>query len=60
MSRAKCQGQNVKGKMSRAGGIRIECVQTDNGFEFTNRFSNFLRSSAAPNHATSPPLQPWV
>ncbi|MDD4076255.1 MAG: DDE-type integrase/transposase/recombinase [Eubacteriales bacterium] len=21
-------------------GIRIECVQTDNGFEFTNRFSN--------------------
>ena len=21
-------------------GIRVECVQTDNGFEFTNRFSN--------------------
>lgn len=24
-------------------GIRIECVQTDNGFEFTNRFSNSKR-----------------
>lgn len=21
-------------------GIRVECIQTDNGFEFTNRFSN--------------------
>ena len=21
-------------------GIKVECVQTDNGFEFTNRFSN--------------------
>lgn len=21
-------------------GVRVECVQTDNGFEFTNRFSN--------------------
>ena len=24
-------------------GIRVECVQTDNGFEFTNRFSNRKR-----------------
>ena len=24
-------------------GIRVECVQTDNGFEFTNRFSNSQR-----------------
>ena len=24
-------------------GIRVECVQTDNGFEFTNRFSNSSR-----------------
>ena len=24
-------------------GIRVECVQTDNGFEFTNRFSNGKR-----------------
>ena len=26
-------------------GIRVECVQTDNGFEFTNRFSNSKRDS---------------
>ena len=24
-------------------GVRVECVQTDNGFEFTNRFSNSKR-----------------
>ena len=24
-------------------GIKVECVQTDNGFEFTNRFSNSRR-----------------
>ena len=24
-------------------GIRVECIQTDNGFEFTNRFSNSRR-----------------
>ena len=24
-------------------GIKLECVQTDNGFEFTNRFSNSKR-----------------
>ena len=24
-------------------GIEVECVQTDNGFEFTNRFSNSKR-----------------
>ena len=26
-------------------GIQVECVQTDNGFEFTNRFSNSKRDS---------------
>lgn len=26
-------------------GITVECVQTDNGFEFTNRFNNTLRES---------------
>lgn len=26
-------------------GIRVECVQTDNGFEFTNRFSNSKQDS---------------
>ncbi|MGJ4848990.1 hypothetical protein ACH6CV_01935 [Bacillota bacterium Meth-B3] len=26
-------------------GVRIECVQTDNGFEFTNRFSPSKRAS---------------
>ena len=26
-------------------GVKIECVQTDNGFEFTNRFSNSKRDS---------------
>ena len=25
-------------------GVRVECVQTDNGFEFTNRFSNSRRN----------------
>ena len=25
-------------------GIRVECIQTDNGFEFTNRFSNSKRN----------------
>jgi len=28
-------------------GIRVECVQTDNGFEFTNRFSNSKRDLPA-------------
>lgn len=27
-------------------GIRVQCVQTDNGFEFTNRFSNSKRDSS--------------
>lgn len=26
-------------------GIRVECIQTDNGFEFTNRFSNSKRDT---------------
>ncbi len=30
-------------KWYRRHGIRVECVQTDNGFEFTNRFSNSKR-----------------
>ena len=25
-------------------GIKVECVQTDNGFEFTNRFANSRRN----------------
>ena len=29
-------------------GIRVECVQTDNGFEFTNRFSNSKRDVQTP------------
>ena len=28
-------------------GIRVECIQTDNGFEFTNRFSNSKRDLPA-------------
>ena len=28
-------------------GIRVECIQTDNGFEFTNRFSNRKRDLPA-------------
>ena len=28
-------------------GIQVECVQTDNGFEFTNRFSNSKRDLPA-------------
>ena len=27
----------------RRKGVKVECVQTDNGFEFTNRFSNSKR-----------------
>jgi len=27
----------------RRRGVRVECIQTDNGFEFTNRFSNSKR-----------------
>ena len=27
----------------RRKGVTVECVQTDNGFEFTNRFSNSKR-----------------
>ena len=31
-------------------GIKVECVQTDNGFEFTNRFSaNLIRNNRCPN-----------
>ena len=29
----------------RKKGVKVECVQTDNGFEFTNRFSNSKRDS---------------
>ena len=29
-------------------GIRVECIQTDNGFEFTNRFSSSKRDLPPP------------
>ena len=34
-------------------GIKVECVQTDNGFEFTNRFSNSNRDILPPTARTS-------
>ena len=34
-------------------GIRVECVQTDNGFEFTNRFSNSKRNLPTLFEATA-------
>jgi len=34
-------------------GIRVECVQTDNGFEFTNRFSNSKRDLTTLFEATA-------
>ena len=34
-------------------GIRVECVQTDNGFEFTNRFSNSKRNLPTLLEATA-------
>ena len=34
--------QKIVKKYARIG-IKVECVQTDNGFEFTNRFSNSKR-----------------
>ena len=34
-------------------GIRVECVQTDNGFEFTNRFSNSRRDLPTLFEATA-------
>lgn len=37
-------------------GIRIECVQTDNGFEFTNRFSNGKRNAPTLFEATAQSL----
>jgi transposase InsO family protein len=37
-------------------GIRVECVQTDNGFEFTNRFSNIKRNISTLFEATSAKL----
>ena len=38
-------------------GIQVECVQTDNGFEFTNRFSNSKRDLPT---LFEPPLPSWV
>ncbi len=38
-------------------GIRVECVQTDNGFEFTNRFSNSKRDLPL---CLRPPPPNWV
>ena len=37
-------------------GIKVECVQTDNGFEFTNRFSNSKRDVPTLFEATAPKL----
>ena len=37
----------------RKRGIRVECVQTDNGFEFTNRFSNSKRELRTLFEATA-------
>lgn len=37
-------------------GIRVECVQTDNGFEFTNRFSNSKRNAPTLFEATAQSL----
>ena len=37
-------------------GITVECVQTDNGFEFTNRFSNSKRDVPTLFEATAPKL----
>ena len=37
-------------------GIRVECVQTDNGFEFTNRFSNSKRDILTLFEATAQKL----
>ena len=37
-------------------GIRVECVQTDNGFEFTNRFSNSRRDLPALFEVTAAQL----
>ena len=37
-------------------GIRLECVQTDNGFEFTNRFSNSKRNAPTLFEATAQSL----
>jgi transposase InsO family protein len=34
-------------------GIRVECVQTDNGFEFTNRFSNTKKNLPTMFEATA-------
>ena len=38
-------------------GIRVECVQTDNGFEFTNRFSNSKRDLQPLFETTAAKLQ---
>ena len=37
-------------------GIKVECVQTDNGFEFTNRFSNSQRDKLTLFEATAAEL----
>ena len=37
-------------------GIKVECVQTDNGFEFTNRFSNSQKDNPTLFEATAAEL----
>lgn len=40
----------------RAKGVKIECVQTDNGFEFTNRFSTGAKNKKTLFEATAEEL----
>ncbi len=40
----------------RRRGVKVECVQTDNGFEFTNRFSNSIRDRRTLFEATADDL----
>ena len=40
----------------RRRGVKVECIQTDNGFEFTNRFSNTKRNIPSLFEATAQKL----
>ena len=55
-----CPGQqvqvDVKVKWYARRGIQVECIQTDNGFEFTNRFSNSKRDLPTLFEATAAQL----
>jgi len=43
----------------RKKGVKVECVQTDNGFEFTNRFSNSKRDIPTLFENTAAALGIW-